>query len=237
MASIKDKLSQLGRPVKKISLTSRDGSQELDVYYQCLTTLKERILREAMREEFEKSIAEFKQVKEGQVLSVYETWKKEFEGIGAEKCAKFIVASDRMAIRAETIRLMTREPLAEGATKEDEEAWIAEFTPIFEQQVEESVAAVKESASLEELAEKAVNINVETEANKYAYDIYRMRLIQESILEPELDANDKELSPPKYKLVFSNPKEVEELLSTETIDSLSAKITEEVRQAKTLPLK
>ena len=124
---------------------------------------------------------------------------------------------------------MDCEPLAEGATKEEEEAWVAKFTPIFERLVEENIEAMKEN-SLEELAAKCVDIQTDTQANKVAYDVYRLNLIQQSILEPD-DAN-----PGKHKLVFDTPEEVEEMLSPGTIDMLSDRIAEEVRQEKNIPL-
>jgi hypothetical protein len=230
MASIKDKLSALGRPIVEKKVMSRDETQELTVWYQCLTTLSERILREAMKEQYELSISRLKEDKQGDGTSLYDKWKKEFEAVGAEKCARFIVASDAPSIRADTIREMSREPLAPGSSPEDEKEWIAEFTPIFERLVEENVNAIKETP-IDELAEKAVSLQIETQANKEAMDQYRLRLIQESLLEPD------EANPSKYKLIFDSAEEVEALLAPSTIDDLSAQIADEVRKTRERPLK
>lgn len=236
MASVKDKLSQLGRPMVEMKLMSRDETQEISVWYQCLTTLNERILREAMREQFDVAVLSFKVVKPGDTISLYARWLKEFEDVGLDKCAKFIVASDRIAIRAEAIREMDKPPVLETATEDEKAAWIAEFSPIFERLVEENVAAMKDN-ELSALAEKAVDLQITEQANKVAYDIYRLRLIQESILEPITKDDGTIIEPVTYKKVFDSSDEVEKLLAPSTIDDLSTKISDEVRLAKSIPLK
>jgi hypothetical protein len=230
MASIKEKLSQLGRPMVEKKIMSRDETQELTVWYQCLTTLRERILREAMKEQYELSINRLKMDKQSDGMSLYDKWKLEFEAVGVEKCARFIVASDAASIRTDTLREMSREPLTPGSSKEDEAEWIAEFTPIFERLVEENVDAIKDSP-IGELAEKAVELQIESQANKEANDQYRLRLIQESLLEPD------ETTPGKYKFIFDDAEEVESLLAPSTIEDLSSEIAEEVRKTRERPLK
>lgn len=228
-----DKLSQFNRPITSIKLLSSDETQEIEVFYQCLTMLNDRILRKAMQEEFEEAVGRFKELKPGEregSLTLYDKWMKQFEEAGKEKCASFIVASDRNTFRTETIKEMDKPPLLAGATKEEEEAWVAEFSPIFERITKEAVADLVDTETLESLAEKCVDIQIDIEANKKAFETYRLRLIKESIFEKADDSD-------KYIPVFDNIDQIEEALASSTIEMLADRIYAEVREASNTPLK
>jgi hypothetical protein len=196
--------------------------------------LNERILREQMKEEFTSAVATLKKKPNEDEPSLFDQWKKDFTELGAEKCAQFIVYSNTSELRTEAIRQMGRDPLLPDAPEEEVEAYKKEFVPLMEGLLKTSVDEMK-TQDVDELANQAVDIQVDLQANKSANDLYRLRLIRESIFEKETDTSGAPLTD-KYKLVFDNTSEIEELLAPTTIDDLASMIAEEVRIARSVPL-
>jgi hypothetical protein len=229
MASIKEKLSLLGRNVREITLKSRDGEQEVKVFYQRPTSIKDRLLREDMKEKYDEAYAEFhKEGPDGK--SKYQSLFDEFTKLGSEKTARYIVFKDLGPIRSASVKELGEEEPDDKASKEDKDAYWAKLEPVIEANVNSSIADMA-TQDVSILAEAAVTKELSDMAQRRAMGTYSMHLIMDSIKQ-EVEGKKDE-----YESVFTSVEEIEELLPEETITDLAIMINDEVRKAREIPLK
>jgi hypothetical protein len=222
---LKDKLSVLNRQFREIEIQSLDKTSKEVGYYRRPTEIEDSILRKAMNEEYETILGG---LKEGET-SVYHTMIDLFKNASTEAAVNTLIASQADDIRAQSARELGKlEPDAD-TSKEDREAYIEELKPIFERKVEE-LRKVLNMEPEDVLPMKAAQTRIETIARDRAFEIYRRRLIAQSLYEKD-DATDK------FELVFAKHEEVPESLDTDTINTIAKAIIDEMNRVKNLPLK
>ena len=233
MATLKDKLSALGRGVRELTLMSRDGSESVTVFYQRPTSIKDRMLRESMKEEFDKAVVDFFTVTpDGK--SKHQLLIEQFTRLGSEKLSRFIVLKDVKAIRAMSIRELGEEEPPTTADQAIKDEYFERLKPVFQANIDQSIAELAKEP-LDVLAESATESEKQDVARERAFKIYSKHLIMDSILE-EVEENGTKV-PGRYTQVFKTVAEIEEYLPEESIDDLAEMINEEVRKAREAPLK
>ncbi len=222
---LKDKLSVLNRQFRELTITSVDGTNSETGYYRRPTEIEESILRKAMSEEYETIVSGLK----GGSPSIYDTLLELFKSQPKRVCADAIVAAHADDLRARSITELGRPEPTSDDSEEDRKAFIDDLTPIFERRANE----LRDTMELEEsdaLAEKATQARIEAIARERAFEIYRRRLISQCLYEKneETDA---------YELVFDNHEDVPKALDSDTINTITKAILDEVNRVKSLPLR
>jgi len=226
MATIKEKLAALGSPIRKLTIVSRDGDTQVDFWYRRPTSYKDRILREAMSEEYASAIKKLKEVPPDGESKASE-FHKSFVLLGAEKCARIVVNSDFRAIRADSIRTLGIEEPESSKTQEHDDWW-NELEPILKTNMDSANSAMQD-LGIEELASRCLEIQLNTSAQERAYEVYRLNLVLDSVYDKSEDG--------EYVPVFETRDEIEQTLPADIIEDLSNLIAEEVRKARDFPLK
>lgn len=222
---LKDKLSVLNRQFREIEIKSLDGNSSETGYYRRPTEIEDSILKKAMNEEYETILAGLKSGDE----SVYHTLVDLFKNSSQDASINILIGAQTDEIRQASVReLGKKEPDAE-TPDEEREAYIEELKPIFERRVEELRNLLKLEPE-DVLPEKAAQSRVEAIARDRAFEIYRRRLIAQSLYEKDEDTD-------KYELVFESHEEVPEFLDTDTINTITKAIIDEMNRVKNLPLK
>lgn len=224
MSTLKEKLSRLGRPLRKLPI-SIDG-EVVEVTYQRPTAVKDEMLRESMREEYENAMKAFKTApQDGK--SVDEAYRSEFQRLGQEKVVDYLIGRELKVYADEATRNLGRERPAEDADEAIKKLWFDEWKPIFDGVIDAArVEFNKEDGTA--LIDRAVESQLDQMAKDRAFEIYRRRLILDSIYDDE----NGQLVP-----VFTAEKEIDEVLAVDTINELGRMISEEVAKAREVPLK
>jgi len=226
MSSVKEKLAALGSPTRRLTIASRDGTQEVDFWYRRPTSFKDRILREAMSEEYASAVKKIKEVPEGGESKAAE-FKKGFVTLGEEKCSRIVVNSDFRAIRADSIRTLGIEEPDQKDTEAHDEWW-TQLEPILKTNMEEATKAML-SLGIDDLAGRCLEIQINTSAQERAYEIYRLNLVLDSVYDKAEDGS--------FVPVFETRDEIEQTLPGDIIEDLSNMIAEEVKKARDFPLR
>jgi hypothetical protein len=224
----KEKLAGLNRQYREIELTSKDGSQSMNVYYRRPTELEDDLLRKQMEEEIEAISDGLKTAPEGKE-SFYDTIHKVFLEGKSENAIGYIVLEGIDEIRNAAKIEAELEDLPADATQEQKDEWLAKFKPIFDRRVEEAKDMWKDTPH-EVLATRAAEARVLKISRDRAYEVYRRCLIAQSIY-----GKDEESG--LFERIFEKPEEVPEYLDKDTIDTVAGKVVEEINRFRNVPLK
>lgn len=224
MNKLKDRLATLNRQFQEIEITSLDGETKETAYYRRPTEYDDSILKKAMNEEYE-SIS--KGLKEGDD-STFETLKGLFAESPRAASIEALVASQINELRQASVRELGKPELDETATDEERKAFIEELTPIFERKAQE-LRDILDKESDDVLPTKAAQARVEAIARDKAFEIYRRRLIAQSLYEKDEETGE-------YVLSFA-VEEVPKFLDTDTINTITTVIIGEMNRVKNLPLR
>lgn len=222
---LKDRLSVLNRQFREIEITSLDSTKTELAYYRRPTEIEEQILRKAMNEEFEVIL---KGLKYGEP-SVFHNFVELFKTAGKEAAVNAIINSQTETMRQDAVRELGEEEPAKDSSEADRDAYIERLKPFFEDRVKR-LRGILDVEPDDVLPEKAAEIRIEAIARERAWEIYRRRLIAQSLYEKDEDTD-------QYVLAFENHEEVPEALDSDTINALTRSILDEVNRVKNLPLK
>lgn len=225
--SARERLSTLNRRYREITIESQDKERTETVYYRRPTEAEDNILQQAMREEGEDIRASLKNAEEGKE-SVFQTLVKFFEEDNIDYSLNTIVEDRLPSIRRNAMSDAGLKFLDDDATEEEQQQWREKFSPEFERLLNEAKDEYR-SYDRAVLAVKAAEVRVSKLAQERAVEIYRRRLIAQSLYDKLEDGS--------YELIYDKPEEVPEYLDKETIDLLANKIIEEINRFKNVPLK
>jgi hypothetical protein len=225
MGSMKDRLSTLNRQYREIEIKALDGDSQEIAFYRRPTEIEDDILRKAMSEEYDTILTG---LKDGD-NSVYATLLEMFAKSDVALSIDSLVSSQAQAIRQRAVKELGKPEPKEDTTDEDRKAYIDELVPIFERYAEDIREMLRKDPK-DVVASKAAQARVESIASDRAFEIYRRRLIAQALFEKD-EATDQ------FTRVFETQEQVPEFLDTDTINSITSKIMEEMNRVKNLPLK
>lgn len=225
MSSLKDRLSTLNRQYKEIEIQAMDKESSEIAYYRRPTEIEDNILRKAMSEENETIL---KSLKEGDE-SVYATLLDMFEKSDVGISIDYIASTQIENIRQSSVKELGKDEPDKDSSQEERDAYVEELKPIFERRMGEIREIIGKDPK-DVLAQKAAQSRIEKIAMERAWEIYRRRLIAQALYEKDEDSD-------LFKRVFTKHEEVPEFLDTDTINTITSKIIEEMQKVRPLPLK